>query len=96
MAVAVGHRRVHLVIEGRVQGVSFRAQATDEAQRLGLTGWVRNLLNGNVESVAEGPEDKLQAYLAWCKRGPAEASVERVGEHWEEATKEFQSFGVRK
>jgi acylphosphatase len=79
-----------------VQGVSFRAFATDEATRLGLKGWVKNLPNGSVESIAEGPKDKLEAYVAWCQHGPEMAQVKDVKTDWADATSEFQSFGVRR
>jgi acylphosphatase len=76
--------------------VSFRASASDEARALGLQGWVRNLSDGRVESIAEGPQEKLDAFVAWCKRGPDEARVDDVGVQWEEPKNEFQSFGVRR
>lgn len=76
--------------------MSFRASAADEARALGLTGWVRNLDDGRVESVAEGPQDKLDAYVAWCRRGPRAAKVAEVGVEWETSSGEFRSFGVRR
>jgi acylphosphatase len=96
MAIGVGHRRIHLLIGGMVQGVSFRAGATDEARRLGLGGWVKNLDDGRVETVAEGPQEKLDGYLAWCRQGPAMAHVSDVRVEWGEATGEFKSFGFRR
>ena len=71
-------RRLHLVISGRVQGVFFRQSAADEATRLGLLGWVRNLDSGEVEAVAEGPEAALEEFVRWCHRGPTHAKVEAV------------------
>jgi acylphosphatase len=71
-------RRVHLRISGLVQGVSYRASARDEARRLGVSGWVRNLPNGDVEAVAEADAATLETFLAWCRRGPAEARVSGV------------------
>ncbi len=71
-------RRVHLRITGLVQGVSYRASARDEARRLGVKGWVRNLPDGDVEALAEADVDVLEAFLSWAKHGPAEARVERV------------------
>jgi len=69
---------VHLVVVGRVQGVAFRAGAVDEAQRLGLTGWIRNRFDGSVEARAEGPPEAVEAFVAWCHRGPRAAKVENV------------------
>lgn len=79
-----------------MQGVSFRASASDEARALGLKGWVRNRDDGRVESIAEGPQDKLDAYVAWCRRGPRAARVDDLGVEWEEPQGEFTSFGVRR
>lgn len=63
-----------------MQGVSYRASARDEALRLGLSGWVRNLPSGEVESFACGPAPAVAAYVAWCRVGPEEARVTRVTE----------------
>lgn len=68
-------KRVHLRIHGHVQGVYFRASAQEEATRLGLSGWVRNRRDGSVEAVAEGPEDVLERFVSWCRRGPELAEV---------------------
>jgi acylphosphatase len=69
---------VHLVVQGLVQGVSYRASARDEARARGLRGWVRNLPNGDVEALAQGDAPQVEAFVAWCRRGPAEARVEGV------------------
>ena len=71
-------RRVRAVITGRVQGVSYRASAAHEAQRLGIKGWVRNLPDDSVELDAEGPGDAIGSFLQWCARGPHAARVDRV------------------
>ena len=70
--------RAHLRIEGRVQGVSFRQSTRDEADRLGVKGWVRNLPDGAVEAVLEGEPEAVEALVAWCHRGPRLAEVLRV------------------
>jgi acylphosphatase len=70
--------RVRLLISGLVQGVGFRWATRREATRLGLAGWVRNLADGRVEAVAEGPQAKVDELVAWCRRGPAGARVESV------------------
>jgi acylphosphatase len=69
---------VHLVVMGRVQGVAFRARAVVEATRLGLSGWVRNRLDGTVEARAEGTPEAVEAFVAWCHEGPSMAEVEEV------------------
>jgi acylphosphatase len=66
------------LVEGRVQGVGFRYSAFHEARRLGLTGWVRNTRDGDVEVFAEGPREKLDAMLKWLHRGPPGARVDSV------------------
>ena len=71
-------RRVRAIVTGRVQGVSYRASTADEAQRLGLTGWVKNRRDGSVELEAEGDADRVAALLAWCEHGPPAARVSRV------------------
>ncbi len=71
-------RRVHLRITGLVQGVSYRANAQVLASRLGVKGWIKNLPNGEVESVAEGETEPLERYIAWCRRGPSGARVDSV------------------
>lgn len=88
-------KRVHLFVSGRVQGVFFRAHTRDLAQRLGLTGFVRNLPDGRVEVVAEGPEEKLQELINFCHHGPPLAHVAGVDIRWEEPTREFRTFSVR-
>jgi acylphosphatase len=73
-----GSRGIRLLISGRVQGVFFRAYTREEAQRLGLKGWVRNLNDGRVEVYAEGDPEKLKSLEALCRRGPPYAHVRSV------------------
>lgn len=87
--------RVHLVVHGRVQGVYFRQSSQEEAQRLGLRGWVRNRRDGTVEAVAEGPQERVDAFVAWCHRGPPMASVTRVESAREEPASLPEGFHVR-
>jgi acylphosphatase len=88
--------RVHLRIEGRVQGVYFRASAVQEAHRLGLTGWVMNCRDGSVEAVAEGPRVRIEDWIAWCRQGPPGARVERVRFEWQDFGNEFQAFRIKR
>lgn len=87
-------RRVHLWIRGYVQGVNFRYYTRQQAQRLGLNGWVRNLPDGRVEVLAEGEEEALQALIAWCQRGPSLAEVEGVEVQWEPYRGDLSRFGI--
>ena len=71
-------KTLHLVIHGHVQGVFFRDSMRREAQRLGITGWVRNHSNGTVEAAVHGEPADVDAILRWARRGPERAQVERV------------------
>ncbi len=68
----------HLVITGRVQGVWYRAGMAQEAQRLGVTGWVRNRSDGSVEAMVAGTAEQLAMIMSWARRGPPAAVVEHV------------------
>jgi acylphosphatase len=86
--------RARIVIVGRVQGVYFRASAREVARAQGLSGWVRNRVDGAVEAVVEGHEAAVQAFSAWCHDGPAGAYVSDVQVTTEPSTGEFQGFRV--
>lgn len=73
-----GQRTVHVRIEGRVQGVFYRAWTERRASELGLSGWVRNRRDGSVEALFAGPSEAVGAMLAECRQGPPDARVERV------------------
>jgi acylphosphatase len=87
-------RRIHLRITGLVQGVSYRASTQDEARRLGVHGWVRNLPNGDVEAVAEAEPEVLERFVAWCRKGPSEARVESVAVTDQSIDKPLSRFEV--
>ena len=82
-----------LIISGRVQGVGFRYSMAEEAERLGVTGWVRNRRDGTVEAVVDGDPDALDAVLAWARRGPPSARV--TGVDVSEAAGTFEDFEMR-
>ena len=88
-------RRLRATVHGRVQGVGFRAYAAAEARRLGLSGWVRNQLDGTVSLVAEGPDPALEAFLAWLRQGPPLARVTSVDAEWVAASGDLASFQMR-
>ena len=73
-------KTLHLQILGRVQGVWFRESMRREAERLGVTGWVRNRPDGSVEAVAQGAPDAVNALVAWARIGPPQARVEHIVE----------------
>jgi len=82
-------------ISGDVQGVGYRAYARRRAQMLGLRGYARNLADGAVEVVAEGPRDSLEHLLIVLRRGPASAEVTDARAIWSEPTGEFSAFSIR-
>jgi acylphosphatase len=73
-----GLTRKRILVAGRVQGVWFRESCREQAVALGVTGWVRNLADGRVEAVLEGPEAAVERVVQWCHDGPSRAHVERV------------------
>jgi acylphosphatase len=82
------------VIKGRVQGVGFRWTAAAEAERLGLTGWVRNTVGGDVEVWAEGTKENADAFLSWLRHGPPRARVGEVHADWTTPTGCFRRFSI--
>jgi len=86
---------VHAVVQGRVQGVYFRAFAARRARELGLTGYTRNLPDGSVEIRAEGETEQLQRLLDHLEIGPPYAGVEKVLTNWSEYTGDYSRFTVR-
>ena len=88
--------RVHLLVAGQVQGVSFRAYTVDEARRLGVQGWVRNLPDGRVEAEAEGEHKAVEALVAWCRHGPSAARVDGVEVQWRPFRGDLGAFQARR
>ncbi len=86
--------RAHVFIAGRVQGVSFRWYTQRQAQQLGLTGWVRNLWDGRVEAIFEGPEAIVRQAVGWCRHGDPPARVDDIEVTYEDPTGEFKSFRI--
>lgn len=87
--------QLRAVVHGRVQGVSFRHYTVLKARELGLTGWVRNLPDYTVETLAEGEKEALEQFLTWLHRGSPAARVLRVEAHWHPASGKFADFDVR-
>jgi len=69
---------IHLLVKGNVQGVFYRATAKKVADKLKLTGWIKNTKEGDVEITATGSEEQLNEFIKWCKKGPDKAEVEVV------------------
>ncbi|MEA1904390.1 MAG: acylphosphatase [Candidatus Hadarchaeota archaeon] len=87
--------RAHVHVSGRVQGVFFRYETKEIADRLGIEGWVRNTQDGRVEAVFEGEKEKIEEMLNFCHRGPPGASVSDVKVERQEPKGEFTGFGIR-
>ena len=88
--------RAHVLVDGYVQGVFFRAFTRDNALQLGVKGWVRNLPDGRVEAVFEGAMDKVAEMVRLCEVGPPGARVVNVDVSWQPYTGEFDIFSVRR
>jgi acylphosphatase len=93
-ASQAGQRRVHVFVSGKVQGVSYRAFTMQNAQRLGVFGWVRNLRDGRVEAVIEGKSGNVAKLLETMRRGPAAADVKGLEVQDEIPTGEFGNFEI--
>ncbi len=87
-------KRLHVLVTGRVQGVFYRDGTIERARELGLTGWVKNLPDGRVEIVAEGPRDLLEALLTWCREGPTFARVDAIDPSFHTYLAEFVGFDM--
>jgi len=83
-------------VTGQVQGVNFRSSTKVEADALYLTGWVRNLPDGSVEVVMEGPKGAAQQLIAWCQHGPVWARVDDLTVEWQAARGGFSEFKIRR
>jgi acylphosphatase len=95
VGVEPGHASLHAYVEGRVQVVGFRAFVLETAQRLNLTGWVRNTRSREVEVWAEGPRAALDRLYIELQDGPSHALVTDVRAEWGACTGQFQRFNVR-
>ncbi len=88
-------KTVHITIMGRVQGVWFRATAKETADHMGLSGWARNTLDGNVEILAHGENDAVEQFVQWCREGPPSAKIEKITVEEKETVPEEAGFRVR-
>ena len=86
--------RVHLIISGKVQGVYFRKHTQDISLQNNVYGWVKNLLNGDVECVLEGLKSNIDKVMIWCHQGPPNSRVDNVEIKYEEFTGHFNEFKI--
>jgi len=87
--------RAHVFVSGEVQGVFYRATTREEARKRDVDGWVKNLADGRVEAVFEGPEDAVAEMVEWCHEGSDRARVEDVEVEYGEPAG-FDSFDIRR
>lgn len=87
-------KQVHVFVSGNVQGVSFRYFLKINAQKLGITGWVRNTEDGGVEAVFCGEKENVEQMIELSKKGPMLADVKHLGYDWEEE-ESFEDFTIR-
>jgi acylphosphatase len=87
--------RARVYVSGKVQGVFFRDATREKAEQLGLAGWVRNIPDGRVEMLLDGPSDKVREMVRWCKEGPSHADVEDVDTEFEASAGDLEGFEVR-
>jgi acylphosphatase len=71
-------KTIQLLIQGKVQGVFYRASAKEKADKLGIRGWVKNTEDGDVAILCQGPEMELGEFINWCRQGPPRARVEHI------------------
>jgi acylphosphatase len=89
------YAQVHLNVNGRVQGVGFRAFTQKIAVANNISGWVRNRWNGSVEVVAEGKRKDLKTFIQIIQRGPFPGTTRKVTISWIETLNDYPNFGIR-
>jgi acylphosphatase len=86
--------RLHAFFQGKVQGVWFRANCQTKAKELGLTGWVKNHQNGDVELMIEGERKLIEDHFYWCQNNQPFAKVKNVELEWLDGTGEYEAFSI--
>ena len=87
--------KIHVMISGNVQGVFFRISTQDKANKLNLTGWVKNIFNNAVEIIAEGDREELSKLTGWLQMGPPNSTVDKISIEWSDQPKrQFSSFEI--
>lgn len=87
-------KRVKILINGRVQGVTYRINTKKIALDNEIMGWVRNNNDGTVSILAEGDNTNLEKLISWCKNGPSFAEVENIKVRWEEYIGDLKQFDI--
>ena len=89
-------KALHMKISGIVQGVWFRASTKEQADRYGVSGWVRNVMDGSVEVHAQGADQSVEKLYQWCRRGPSGAVVESVDAEDVNPEPDIKGFVIRR
>jgi len=87
--------RAHIFVSGRVQGILFRDRTRKKAQRIGVQGWVKNLIDNRVEMILEGEKDKIQELIKWIEEEPFLVKVDNLEVKWEKYQSEFHNFEIK-
>jgi acylphosphatase len=87
--------RARVIVSGRVQGVFFRLETKAVADAQGVSGWVKNNVDGTVEAVFEGDEPSVVNVVEWCRHGPPPARVSNLDVVWEGYVGKYRGFAVR-
>jgi len=87
--------RAHVFVLGKVQGVFYRENTRKKAEKLDVSGWVKNLRDGRVEAVFEGNKPCVEEMVNWARKGPIWAKVEALDVIWEDCTGQFASFEIK-
>ena len=85
---------LNMKITGKVQGVGFRFFVQQQAQKLGINGWVSNKSNGDVEALAQGEKADLEQFIAKVKEGPSFSRVENVSLNWVKEAEQYFGFEI--
>ena len=88
-------KRIRILIEGRLQGMNFRYHTQQQGQKLGLSGFVRNLSDGRIEIDAQGDDESIEQMLAWCQEGPQSAQLKSILFRYDEPSEHISDFIVR-
>lgn len=87
-------KHIDISVSGKVQGVFFRVSAKEEAEKLGISGYAKNMNDGTVYIEAEGEEAALKGFVEWCKSGPTHAEVKDISAKESHEVNGFEGFGV--
>jgi acylphosphatase len=88
-------KRVRILVDGRLQGANFRYHTQQQAQKLGLAGFVRNLSDGRIEIDAQGDDESIEQLLVWCQEGPQSTNLKSILFRYDEPSEYMSDFTVR-